>query len=97
MIVIASFTWPQMPHYIPQDAHGVRDLQIDPGRVDAYGRPCVFVRLAARVCVAGGAIRRMVYGRGKMTLDGRDAVEQQHCSLVEVTGGEPLRRPSRRR
>jgi len=56
------------------------------------GRPCVFVRLAAcdlrcRWCDTPYAFT----GGRKMTMDEVvAAVEQQHCPLVELTGGEPL-------
>ena len=56
------------------------------------GRPCVFVRLTACDLRAAGAIRPMPSDEGsKRSLDDViGEVDRYGCSLVEVTGGEPL-------
>jgi 7-carboxy-7-deazaguanine synthase len=62
------------------------------GESTRAGRPCVFVRLTACDLRCSWCDTPYAFHEGrKMSLDDvLAAVEQHHCDLVEITGGEPL-------
>src|SRR4029077_1824102 len=62
------------------------------GESTRAGRPCVFVRLTAcDLRCSWCDTEYAFYERRKMSIDeGIAEVERHQCSLVEITGGEPL-------
>ncbi len=65
------------------------------GESTHVGRPCVFVRLTACDLRCSWCDTPYAFtGGGRMALDeGVDQVRALQCSLVELTGGEPLLQP----